>query len=71
MIRLSARAKRRNPCDQGKPEQRAVAAFRWMLNIRYWRRHTKPWAKTLAGKRRRQERLFVADSDNRIYERSL
>jgi hypothetical protein len=50
----------RHPCDKGSPAQRKLgAAFRFLLETSTWKRHHKPFAKTLRGRDRRSERRFV------------
>lgn len=54
----------RHPCDRGTPFQRNVtSALRALLDGRTWRRHPAPFAKTIRGLRRRQERLFARHMD--------
>lgn len=47
-------------------EHNAAKAFQWMLDQHHWRRHPKPFAKTNAGFKRRQERLFRAQHKDLI-----
>lgn len=43
-------------------EYNAAKAFEWMLDQHNWRRHPKPFSKTNAGFKRRQERRFHAQA---------
>lgn len=44
------------------PQLPVGAAFRWMRDGRFWRRHPSPFSKTLRGAQRRRERRFVLNN---------
>jgi hypothetical protein len=61
---VSARSKRRHPCEKGLPEHRKIiTAFQRLIMGHKDRPHPAPFSKTAAGRRRHQERHFALDQD--------